>query len=94
MANNFMNTRIGQKHDIEANWRKAINFKPLAGEIIVYDADENHDSARIKIGDGDTPVNSLLFVEQSCAPTANLLGLLHPNNLKVEYSTQGTGWLC
>ena len=32
-------TRIAQKHDIEANWLKAKNFKPLAGELIIYDAE-------------------------------------------------------
>jgi hypothetical protein len=35
-------TRAQQKHDIEANWIKAINFIPLEGEIIIYDADENY----------------------------------------------------
>ena len=32
-------TRIQNKHDTEANWRKAINFIPLVGELIVYDSD-------------------------------------------------------
>ena len=93
-AKNKVYTRSQQKYDTEAHWKLATGFVPLAGEVIVYAPDETHDNARIKIGDGHTPVNSLLFVEQTCAPTANLLGLLHPNNLKVEYSTQGTGWLC
>ena len=54
-------TRIQHKHDIETNWSKAINFIPLAGEIIVYDKDEEHSSARIKIGDGVTKVSDLPF---------------------------------
>ena len=37
-----INSRIQQKHDIEANWLKAINFVPKAGEIIVYDIDEHY----------------------------------------------------
>ena len=54
-------TRAQQKHDIEANWIKAINFIPLEGEIIIYDADENYSYQRIKIGDGKTKVNDLPF---------------------------------
>ena len=56
-----MNTRIQHKHDIEANWLKATNFTPLAGEIIVYDIDENYNYSRLKIGDGITKVNNLPF---------------------------------
>lgn len=55
-------TRIQHKHDIEANWIKAINFTPLNGEIIVYDKDDTHDYARIKIGDGVTKINELHFM--------------------------------
>ena len=45
MANKTFQGRIVQKHDTEANWKKAINFVPLKGEIIVYD-----DLNKIKIG--------------------------------------------
>lgn len=38
---NFKNVRIKHKHDIEANWLKALNFKPLAGEIIIYDPEKS-----------------------------------------------------
>jgi hypothetical protein len=34
-----INTRISQKHDFEINWNKAVNFKPNAGELIIYDAE-------------------------------------------------------
>ena len=54
--------RMQQKHDIEANWLKAVDFIPLAGEIIVYDADENFNQVRFKIGDGETNINNLPFV--------------------------------
>lgn len=50
------NTRVVQKHDTKANWDKATNFIPLAGEIIIYD-----DLGRFKIGDGVTKVGSLPF---------------------------------
>ena len=53
-------TRIQNKHDSEANWNNA-SFAPFAGEIIIYDADENHAQPRIKIGDGVTPVTKLPF---------------------------------
>ena len=68
MANKTLNTRIIQKHDIEANWKKATNFIPMKGEVIIYDAGlveegkpEVVDYIRIKIGDGETNVNNLPF---------------------------------
>lgn len=56
MANKTFQGRIVQKHDTEANWKKATNFIPLKGEIIIYD-----DLRKIKIGDGVTNVNKLNF---------------------------------
>lgn len=56
-----INTRIQQKHDIEANWIKAVNFIPKVGEIIVYDIDDSYNYERMKIGDGETNVNDLPF---------------------------------
>jgi hypothetical protein len=56
-----LKTRVKHKHDIPANWEKAVNFIPLAGEIIIYDDhyfDENGDkvivadAVRFKVGDG------------------------------------------
>lgn len=56
MANKTFQGRIVQKHDIETNWKKATNFIPLQGEIIIYD-----DLNKIKIGNGRTKVNELDF---------------------------------
>lgn len=56
-----INTRIQHKHDIEANWLKAINFIPKAGELIIYDRDSTHNYERIKIGNGETLVSALPF---------------------------------
>ena len=53
--------RTQQKHDIEANWQKAAAFIPMSGELIIYDADENYDYSRLKIGDGITSVIDLPF---------------------------------
>lgn len=61
MANKNIYSRVQQKHDIEANWNKAVNFIPMIGELIVYDTDDNYDYERIKIGDGATTVINLPF---------------------------------
>lgn len=45
-------TRVQNKHATEAQWREAINFIPLAGELIIYDIDDTHSTPRFKIGDG------------------------------------------
>ena len=49
------------KHDVEENWKKAINFIPANAEWVIYDEDASHDKKRIKIGDGKTNVNDLPF---------------------------------
>lgn len=75
-----INTRIIQKHDLEKNWMQAVNFIPKAGELIVYDietsiediTDKNGnvikedlcDYPRLKIGDGETYVNDLKFLDE------------------------------
>ena len=76
MAEKQFNGRIIQKHDSEANWEKATNFIPKAGEIIIYDTDETHHYCRIKIGDGSTLINNLPFsteeeIESYAAPLSH-----------------------
>lgn len=46
-------TRIQNKYDIEANWLKATAFIPLAGELIIYDAEtkETFDAAYASLTD-------------------------------------------
>ena len=77
MANtNKVSTRIKNKHDLEANWKKATGFIPLAGELVIYDKEvdvegnilalpEGRTTAftyeRIKVGDGITAINALPF---------------------------------
>lgn len=69
-----------QKHDLEVNWNKAINFTPQSGEIIVYDIEVDSNGilrgdlplgrtipytySRFKIGDGISNVNDLPFIEK------------------------------
>ena len=64
MANEkIIKTRIQLKNDTESNWNKAVNFIPLKGEIIIYSADESHPFSRLKVGDGDTTVTALPFID-------------------------------
>lgn len=74
MGEKILNTRLLQKHDIETNWLKAVNFIPKPGEIIVYDPDDNNSSSRVKIGDGVTNVNDLPFVTNNSSITINYNG--------------------
>ena len=52
----LINSRLRQKIDTAENWAKAVNFKPLEGELIVYS-----DLRKFKVGDGNTLVNALPF---------------------------------
>lgn len=64
MAEKTFNTRVVGKHDVESNWNKAVNFVPMKGEVIIYDADNEHVYERMKIGDGSSNVNDLPFVDE------------------------------
>lgn len=54
-------TRVQMKTDTASNWKKATNFTPKKGEIIVYSGNP----PRIKVGDGTTKVNALPFATSS-----------------------------
>lgn len=71
MAKQF-STRIQNKIDVEENWSKA-TFTPLPGEFIIYAPDNNYSHSRLKIGDGDTPINSLPFLTYSAYDIAKAL---------------------
>ena len=72
-------TRIKQKHDLQVVWDTLTDFVPYAGEVIVYDAEvtsngtvlnhpanrDPYDVARIKIGDGTTPLSQLKFIHEA-----------------------------
>ena len=62
MVDKNFNTRIVLKHDLEANWKLAVNFTPKDGEVIIYDADMDN-PVRIKIGNGIDKINDLPFYE-------------------------------
>ena len=57
MSEKNIKVRLQQKHDTSANWALATNFKPKAGELIIYD-----DLKKMKVGDGETLVNNLPFL--------------------------------
>lgn len=67
--NNTIKTRIRLKSDTETNWNKAgpkdgsAGFVPLLGELIVYTADAAHPFSRLKVGDGETNVVNLPFID-------------------------------
>lgn len=61
MADKTLHARIINIHDTEQNWNQAKTFVPRAGEIVVYDVDEQHTYPRFKMGDGTTSVVDLPF---------------------------------
>lgn len=83
MSDKTLNTRIRQKIDTEANWKKAVNFVPLKGEIIVYS-----DLNRIKVGDGVTKVGSLPFLADSGGTVTSVT--IKMNGVSNTITTSGT----
>lgn len=56
MANpKVFNGRIAMKHDTAEHWGQATNFRPLPGELIIYDPDETHPYPRIRVGVAEDP---------------------------------------
>ena len=91
MAEKTLNTRIVQKHDTQENWEKALNFIPKAGEIIVYDVDDNYSYARMKIGDGVTTVGNLPFTVPEGATDDEIIDMmLEIDMLPVVQDTDGS----
>ena len=62
-----MKKQITLKHDIAANWDKAINFVPKLDELILYDGIMENgvyiELPRLKCGDGKTRLIDLPFVD-------------------------------
>lgn len=74
MADKVFNGRIIHKNDIEENWEKAINFIPKKSELIIYNPDNTHTQARVKVGDGVTKVNDLPFIIDDVKPVTTVNG--------------------
>ena len=64
-----MKARVFNLHNKEAEWQEWLDWPPGAGEIVVYDPDETYEYARIKIGDGITPLKDLPFFIDSAVET-------------------------
>ena len=60
-----MKARVSNLCKTEAEWNK-LNFIPLSGELIVYMPDERYEYARLKVGDGKTPLQLLAFFTEAC----------------------------
>ena len=95
MSEKRINSRLINKHDTEAHWILAENFTPMAGEIIIYDRDENYNYERFKIGDGETLVNNLPFVDETMVIVSTrvthgeslLSSILETYILNIDYDT-------
>lgn len=64
-----MKKQITLKHDLAANWAKAVNFIPKVDELILYDGVIENGAyvelPRLKQGDGKTKLNELPFLDAS-----------------------------
>ena len=56
-----MKARVSHLHKTESEWLKFNDWKPAAGELIIYDPDENFKYARIKVGDEQHTLKELDF---------------------------------
>lgn len=66
-----MKKQITLKHDLTANWLKAVNFIPKLDELILYDGVLEDgvyiEFPRLKRGDGKTKLNDLPFLDSISA---------------------------
>jgi hypothetical protein len=71
LANQTLKTRILLKTGTKEDWNKATNFTPLLGEVCIYtdrfavykeDGTLDYYVPGIKVGDGITNVNKLLYI--------------------------------
>lgn len=90
-----VNTRIQFKRDITQHWNEARGFIPLAGEVIVYNdyktirkeidgEEQNIYVPGVKIGDGQTYVQDLPFIDAELRETI----MNHINNQNIHVTLQ------
>lgn len=70
-------TRIQHRRGTAAEWEANGSFVPLNGELIVYTPTNASEPAKIKIGDGETTIANLPFVNASLS---DLEGKMNVNN--------------
>lgn len=73
MSTKTLKTRIKHKSNTSEYWAEQ-TFSPLEGELVIYNDDNNK---QIKIGDGNTDINSLPF--------------LYENKLEIELDGEANG---
>lgn len=56
-----MKARISQLHMTELEWLTYSSLVPEPGEFIIYDPDDTHPYARVKVGDGTRTLKELDF---------------------------------
>jgi hypothetical protein len=61
-----MKARVSNLIKTEEEWLK-LNFKPLAGELIIYAPDKVHAYPRLKVGDGSHTLHDLPFAIEAIA---------------------------
>jgi len=63
MAEKTLKTRIQNRHAPESYWTSNNTFVPRAGETIIYDVDSTNTHPRMKVGDGETTIANLPFID-------------------------------
>lgn len=63
MAEKTLKTRIQNRHAPESYWTSNSMFVPRAGETIIYDVDSTNTHPRMKVGDGETTIANLPFID-------------------------------
>lgn len=87
MSNKNLRARVVHMHGSEQRWSE-LSFIPEKGEIIVYDADNNHSAPRFKIGDGLLTAANLPF-QNAIGPTGPQ-GAVGPTGPTGATGTTGT----
>ena len=64
-------------HKTSDEWVAETTFVPEEGQIIVYDKDNTHDYARLKIGDGSTLVSQLPFIDAGTVNGRTILQVIN-----------------
>jgi hypothetical protein len=60
-----LKARISNLHKTEFEWSVTPDWTPNAGEFVIYDPDETHSYARLKVGDGEHMLSTLPFLVES-----------------------------
>lgn len=88
-----MKKQLSLKHDIAANWAKAVNFIPKLDELILYDGIlENGvyvELPRLKRGDGVTKLNDLPFIESFSSNSAEIISIYDSSTSTLKLDVKG-----